>query len=152
MQFSMPPTHFKSLVIDFLILNEILWFWTKYFNCVVVPKCLQRLHCQLAVVMTERQSQILTWLPASRLIANTVHNWKGSVPCSSSVPFFMSSYPVHLVLRIEHFPLTLVTTQSHANLLSINHVVLKVNGEQELKACPWWFFEAHADCQPLRSL
>jgi len=33
-------------------------------------------------------------------------------------------------------PITLVTTQSHAHLLSINPDVLKGNAAQELKACP----------------
>ena len=49
-------------------------------------------------------------------------------------------------------PLTLVTTQLHIHLLSISPDVLKVNAAQELKACPRWFLEAHADCPPLHSL
>ena len=47
----------------------------------------------------------------------------------------MSSYPVYLVLCTEQLPLTLVTTLSHASLLSINPDVLKLNAAQELNAC-----------------
>ena len=49
-------------------------------------------------------------------------------------------------------PLTSVTTQSRAHLLSISPDVLKVIAAQELKACPQWLLEAHADCPPLQSL
>ena len=49
-------------------------------------------------------------------------------------------------------PLILVTTQSHAHLLSISPNVLKVNAAQEFKPCPQWFLEAHADRPPLHSL
>ena len=55
-------------------------------------------------------------------------------------------------VNVVQLPLTLVTTQSHAHLLSISPDVLKVNAVQELKACPQWFLEAHADCPPLHSL
>ena len=63
-----------------------------------------------------------------------------------------------------HLPLTIVTTQSYAHFLSIspdvlkvdvaqgiNLGVLKVKEAQELKACPSWFLEAHADLPPLHS-
>ena len=48
--------------------------------------------------------------------------------------------------------LMLITAQSYVHLLSISPDVLKVNAAQELKACPQWFLEAHADCPPSHSL
>ena len=39
-----------------LIHNGMLWFWTNNFNYAVVSQSLQRLHCQLVVVVDKWQS------------------------------------------------------------------------------------------------
>ena len=72
----------------------------------------------------------LTWfrivadpsVSTNHLVANTVNNWKCSVPCSSLATFLY----VDFVLRIEQLPLTLVTALSYASLLSINPDALRL--------------------------
>ena len=121
------------------------WFWTKYlFHHMSAKAALSAGCCFYELIYysdSQYSSLIKMFSPWSRHCSS--HYLPSSVAILWSTVHAVTTYNsyqsgtrkfIKSDFNAEQLPLTLVTTRSHANLLSISPDVLKVNAAQELKA------------------